>query len=101
MRLLTLTGPGGVGKTRLALAVAEQLLDAFAHGQFFVNLAPITDPALVVPAIAQALGVRPAGDQPLVQRLADYLQDRHRLLVLDNFEHLRGAVGGRAARRHR
>jgi len=88
VRLLTLTGPGGVGKTRLALAVAAEVADAFPDGVRFVALAPVADPGLVVPAIAQALGVRDAGPEPLADRLAAYLRGKRLLLVLDNFEHL-------------
>ncbi|HEX8680787.1 MAG TPA: tetratricopeptide repeat protein [Ardenticatenaceae bacterium] len=84
--LVTLTGPGGTGKTRLALQVAAELLDAFPDGVYFVNLAPISDPALVVPTIAQTLGLRDEGDQPLLDRLHTYLQDKQLLLMLDNFE---------------
>ena len=86
VRLVTLTGPGGVGKTRLALRVAEALAGRFADGVVFVPLAPVTDPDLVGPTLAGALGVRPAGDQPLTELLAVTLKDRHLLLVLDNFE---------------
>jgi non-specific serine/threonine protein kinase len=96
VRLLTLSGSGGTGKTRLALQVAAELLDApatrsgqaFADGMFFVDLAPLSDPALVIAAIAESLGVRTSGDRPLLVRVKDYLQDKHALLVLDNFEHL-------------
>src|SRR5207342_2790764 len=63
--LVTLTGPGGVGKTRLALAVAAELADAFPDGVWFVGLAPIRDPELVIPAIAQALGIKQGTDAPL------------------------------------
>jgi predicted ATPase/DNA-binding CsgD family transcriptional regulator len=84
--LLTFTGPGGVGKTRLALQLAAQLLERFPHGVFFVNLAPIRDPALVVPTIAQTVGLTENPGQPLMASLKTYLRDREMLLVLDNFE---------------
>src|SRR5687767_7906929 len=86
VRLLTLTGPGGVGKTRLALQVAAAVADAFMDGVWFVQLASLTDPDLVVPTVAQALGVREAADEPLVDRLRVALADRRLLLILDNFE---------------
>jgi predicted ATPase/DNA-binding SARP family transcriptional activator len=92
VRLVTLTGPGGVGKTRLGLQVAAELLDAFADGVFFVSLAPITDPELVAAAIAQVLGVREAGGQSLLESLAECLRDKQLLLVLDNFEQVLGAA---------
>src|SRR5215211_2302673 len=66
IRLVTLTGPGGVGKTRLALAIAAELNDAFADGIAYVNLASLRDPDLVAPAIAEALRVYQAGDEPLL-----------------------------------
>jgi predicted ATPase len=84
--LVTLTGPGGAGKTRLALAVAGGLLDAFPDGVFAVALAPISDPALVAPTIAAALGVRETGGRPLEDVLVEDLRDRRLLLVLDNYE---------------
>src|SRR5690349_3985362 len=84
--LLTFTGPGGVGKTRLALQLASHLLQSFADGVFFVNLAPLSDPALVVSTIAQTLGVQESPGQPLIAGLRGYLRDREILLVLDNFE---------------
>src|SRR6266542_3907544 len=85
-RLLTLTGPGGVGKTRLGLQVAADLLEDFTDGVYFVDLAPIRDPNLVSGALAQTLGVRESGRQPLLERLKDALRDKHMLLLLDNFE---------------
>ena len=87
-RLLTLAGPGGVGKTRLALAVADELRESYPHGAWFVDLAPLADPALVPAAIAHTLSVREAGARPLPAVLAAYLEERRLLLVLDNFEHL-------------
>jgi len=84
--LLTLTGAGGSGKTRLALALAAALQDAFTDGVVFVSLAALTDPDLVVSAIAQALEVPGVAHRPLVQSLITYLQDKRLLLLLDNFE---------------
>lgn len=86
--LVTLTGPGGVGKTRLALQLADDLGDAFADGVWFVPLAPVRDSALVMPTIAQALGVGDTGSIPVETRLHAWLRDREVLLVLDNVEHL-------------
>ncbi|HJT56531.1 MAG TPA: AAA family ATPase [Ktedonobacteraceae bacterium] len=86
VRLLTLTGPGGVGKTRLALQVAAELSDYFVDGVFFVNLAPVSDPASVVPSIAQALDIREGSGQPLLEHMKQELQHKHMLLLLDNFE---------------
>ena len=88
VRLLTLTGAGGTGKTRLALQVAARLLDSFESGAFFVSLAPLADPELVPSVIAHVLGVQETGGRPLLQSLQDYLRDKHLLLLLDNFEHL-------------
>ena len=85
LQLVTLTGPGGVGKTRLALAAAELLTDEVERVAF-VRLATMRDPALVVPAIAQALDVREAADRPLIELIAEAIGDREVLLVLDNLE---------------
>ena len=87
-RFLTLTGPGGTGKTRLGLQVAAEVLDDFPHGVWFVDLTTITDPALVPAAIAAALRVQEAGGLPVVESVKSYLRDKHVLLVLDNFEQL-------------
>jgi predicted ATPase/class 3 adenylate cyclase len=86
VHLLTLTGPGGAGKTRLGLQVAAELSDRFADGVYFVNLAPISDPALVVPAITQTLDIREVTGQPLLEHVKQELQHKHILLLLDNFE---------------
>ncbi|HEY7037151.1 MAG TPA: LuxR C-terminal-related transcriptional regulator [Thermomicrobiales bacterium] len=86
--LVTLTGPGGVGKTRLALAVAAAVTEAFPDGVWFVGLTQIRDPGLVASAIAQALGVREGRDRPVADRLAAFVGDKRMLLVLDNFEHV-------------
>ena len=86
VRLLTLTGPGGTGKTRLGLQVAAELSDLFPDGVYFVNLAPISDPTLVVPTIAQTLDLKETGAQPLPDLLKGYLRDKQLLLLLDNFE---------------
>ncbi len=88
LRLLTLTGPGGTGKTRLAVQVAAEAADDLPHGAFFVSLASITDPALVLPAIAQALGVSAAAGQSL----SAYLAEKTMLVVLDNFEQVIAAA---------
>src|SRR5205085_9313885 len=92
VRLLTLTGPGGVGKTRVGLQVATSVQDSFADGVVFVALAPLSDPALVLPTVAQGLGVRESGHQPLRESLITYLRDKQLLLLLDNVEHLLPAM---------
>ncbi|HEX9371203.1 MAG TPA: helix-turn-helix domain-containing protein, partial [Roseiflexaceae bacterium] len=110
VRLVTLSGPGGTGKTRLALQVAADLLDnasaprpprrergsggegLFPNGVWFVNLAPISDPALIATAIAHTLGLKEIGSQPLLDSLKAYLRTKQLLLVLDNFEQVLAAA---------
>jgi predicted ATPase len=99
VRLVTLVGPGGIGKTRLALEVAAELAGAAAQagtrafdGVWFVDLAPVTDPEQVPGTMATALGVRPEGNGPALDLLVDRLQGRRVLLVLDNFEQVLGAA---------
>ncbi|HZR39595.1 MAG TPA: AAA family ATPase, partial [Ktedonobacteraceae bacterium] len=86
VRLLTLVGTGGVGKTRLGLAVAEALQEDFAEGVCFVPLAPVSDSTRVFSAIAQALGLWEDGASSIEERVHAALRDRHLLLLLDNFE---------------
>jgi predicted ATPase/class 3 adenylate cyclase len=88
IRLVTLTGAGGTGKTRLALQVAAELIADFEDGVFFVDLAAIIDPHLFGATVAQTLSVREQPGQSLSETLRDYLRDKHLLLVLDNFEQL-------------
>jgi predicted ATPase len=85
-RLVTLTGPGGTGKTRLAVQVAAERLGRHGDGVFFVELAPVTDPSLVPSAVAAALHLREGADRPVVETLKDWLLERELLIVLDNFE---------------
>jgi len=91
-RVVTITGPGGIGKTRLALAVAQQLLPAFADGAFLVTLEDARDRAAVASAVASALGVREKPDRDLEQGTKEFLRGREVLLVLDNFEQVLSAA---------
>src|SRR5262249_40603636 len=91
VRMVTLTGPGGTGKTRLGVQVAAELIDDFPDGVFFVSLALIRDPGLVASTlaqtlIAQALGIRATGSRPLLESLKESLREKQMLLLLDNFE---------------
>ncbi len=88
VRLLTLTGPGGTGKTRLALQAANEATERFPDGVYWVPLAPLRDPALVLPTLAQALDVREEPQRSLTQTLASVLAEKQALLLLDNVEHL-------------
>jgi DNA-binding SARP family transcriptional activator len=92
VRLLTLTGPGGVGKTRLALQAAQERLDYHLGGVWFVSLVPVVAPDSVAPAIAEALHLPPVGAESPLAQLANYLRDRDALLILDDFEHVVGAA---------
>jgi predicted ATPase/DNA-binding CsgD family transcriptional regulator len=92
VRLVTLTGPGGTGKTRLAWRAAQVLGPEYADGVAFVDLTPVRDPDLVAPSVARVLGLGVAGDRDVVTTVADGLGDRHLLLILDNFEQVVGAA---------
>jgi len=92
VRFVTLTGAGGTGKTRLAIAVAAEMGDAFPDGIVFVDLSPLTDPTLVVPTIATSLGVREVVDQSLSETLSSFLTSKQLLLVLDNCERILAAA---------
>jgi predicted ATPase/transcriptional regulator with XRE-family HTH domain len=93
-RLLTLTGPPGIGKTKLALQVAASLVEHFEDGVYFVDLSPLSDPELVPPTVARALGLQGAADRPPDQVLFDHVRDKRILLVLDNFEQVLDAGTG-------
>ncbi len=86
--LVTLTGAGGSGKTRLALRIADAMNETYADGVWLVDLAPLREPALVPQLVTQALGLRPIADQPLLETLLSYVQSKQVLLILDNCEHL-------------
>ena len=90
-RLLTLTGPGGSGKTRLCLELAAEVAGDFPDGVYFVPLAPVREPGLVSSSIAQHIGLQDSRDRPLLEHLAAHLRERKLLIVLDNFEHLLAA----------
>ncbi|HEY7850920.1 MAG TPA: helix-turn-helix domain-containing protein, partial [Ktedonobacterales bacterium] len=92
VRLVTLSGPGGVGKTRVAIEVGAELLDDFADGVWFVRLSRLSDPSLVLPTIAQTLGLKEAGGQSIAETLRMYLREREIALVLDNCEHVADAA---------
>lgn len=92
VRLVTLTGPGGIGKTRLALQVAATLLPDMPDGAVFIDLAPLHDPALVAATVAAALGIRDVGGSSLHERLTEFLRPRELLLVLDNVEQVLAAA---------
>jgi predicted ATPase len=94
VRLLTLTGPGGTGKTRLALQAAAGLLDQFEAGVYFIDLAPLREPDSVPEAIAQTLGLRETSDRPLLEELKANLHAKTMLLLLDNFEQVTDAAPG-------
>ncbi len=91
--LVTLTGPGGIGKTRLAIQVAAELVENFRDGVWLVRLSRLVDPGLVIPTIAQTLGLKERRSQPITETLREYLADKRLLLVLDNFEQVVGAAG--------
>ena len=92
VRLLTLVGPGGVGKTRLGLEVARATGERFPDGVAFASLAPVKDPDLLLPTIARALGLQEGGERPAGELVKGYLREKRLLLVLDNLEHLLGAA---------
>ncbi|HET7481544.1 MAG TPA: DUF4062 domain-containing protein, partial [Actinomycetota bacterium] len=92
VRLLTLTGPGGIGKSRLAFEVGDRMRDSFSDGMSFALLAQVSDPSLVLPAVAQAVGARESAEHSVLDALKEFLGDRHLLLILDNFEHVASAA---------
>lgn len=97
VRLLTLSGAAGCGKSRLALRVGEELAPGYVHGVWLTELAPISDPPLATKTIAATFDLTDSGDRPLLSRLIDFLRPRQLLLILDNCEHLLDAVAQIAA----
>src|SRR3990170_7658668 len=85
--LVTLTGAGGSGKTRLAIQIANAVSETFADGAWLIDLAPLHEPALVPQLVTLALGLHPAADQPLLETLLSFVRSKHLLLILDNCEH--------------
>ncbi len=92
VRLVTLTGPGGTGKTRLALETGRALLEHFPQGVFFIDLAPLRDPALLATTTAHTVGIREGGGRPPLENLKDFLAGKQTLLLFDNFEQIAGAA---------
>jgi predicted ATPase len=88
VRLLTLTGPGGVGKTRLGVATITSLIDDFVDGVCSASLASVIDPDQVISAIVKTFGLWEGGERPLLEKVLDYLRNKHMLLLLDNFEQI-------------
>lgn len=99
--LVTLTGPGGSGKTRLCIAVAAQVAGDYPDGVYFVPLAPVRDPGLVPSTIVQSMGLQDARDVPLMEHLIGHLRERQLLIVLDIFEHHRHAGTDAREKAHR
>ena len=93
VRLLTLVGPGGVGKTRLALRLAASVLDSYGEGAYLVELANLTDARMVASAVASALGVGESSRQSIHARVLEHMRDRHLLLIVDNCEHVLDGCG--------
>ena len=93
VRMVTLTGPGGTGKTRLSIEAGRAMLERFPHGVFFIDLAGVGDPSLVPAAAAHTIGIREGGGQPPLETLKDYLDNKEMLLIFDNFEQVTGAAG--------